>query len=127
LYGYWNVALDLLFPVAEATLSQVLDDSIVRIDDTGLRVLDKAKPKGAFRGHLWAFKGVDSPMVGYQFTKTWKAEEIAPPTFDISGRQKGSKEPNSGSNRPMVLYRPALASSRLQDRHGSASTFACCV
>ena len=85
LYSYWNFALDLLIPVGEATLGQVLDDSIVRIDDTGLRVLDESKPKGAFRGHLWAFKGVDSPMVGYQFTKTWKAEEITPWIAAIDG------------------------------------------
>jgi transposase len=78
LYGYWTFVLDLLMPVAEVTLSVVLDDDIVRIDDTGMPVLDKSKASGKFRGHLWAFKGNACKLVAFQFTETWAAIEIQP-------------------------------------------------
>ncbi|MEE9386265.1 MAG: transposase [Nannocystaceae bacterium] len=62
LYRYSTFGLDLFLPVAEVTLGVVLDDDIVFIDDTGMPVLDKSKPGGKFRGHLWAFKGSTSKM-----------------------------------------------------------------
>ncbi|MCP4742029.1 MAG: IS66 family transposase [Actinomycetales bacterium] len=91
LFTYWNYALDTLFPIAEVTLGTVLSDSIVRIDDTGLPVVAKkigkpdSKNENKLRGHLWCFKGVDSPMVAYQFTKTWEAAEIMPWIAAIDG------------------------------------------
>ena len=85
LYSNWNYTLDLLFPVAVVTLSVVLDDPIVRIDDTGMPVLDKTHPKGKYRGHLWAFKGSTRPLVAYQFTKTWTADEIRPWIEAVTG------------------------------------------
>lgn len=85
LYRYWTFGLDMLIPVAEVTLGVVLDEDIVLIDDTGMPVLDKSKPSGKFRGHLWAFKGNTSKMVAFQFTQTWKATEIQPWIEAITG------------------------------------------
>lgn len=85
MYGYWTFALDLLVPVAEVTLGVVLDEDVVCIDDTGMPVLDKTKPKGKFRGHLWAFKGNTSKMVAFQFTETWAASEVQPWIAAIKG------------------------------------------
>ncbi len=76
MYRYWTFGLDLFLPVAEVTLGVVLDDDIVFIDDTGMPVLDKSKPGGKFRGHLWAFKGSTSKMVAFKFTESWEATEI---------------------------------------------------
>jgi transposase len=85
LYRYWTFALDLLIPVAEVTLSVVLDDEIVFIDDTGMPVLDESKDSGKFRGHLWAFKGYTSKMVAFQFTETWEATDVQPWIEAITG------------------------------------------
>lgn len=51
LYSYWTYATDLLFPIAETTMSVVLGSEIVGIDDTKLCVLDKSKPDGRYNGH----------------------------------------------------------------------------
>jgi transposase len=85
LYSNWNYALDLLLPVATVTLSVVLGDEIVRIDDTGMPVIDKTRPSGKFRGHLWGFKSTTTPLVAYQFTETWEVEEIRPWIEAIEG------------------------------------------
>jgi transposase len=84
LYSNWAYALDLLAPVATVTLGTILDEDIVRIDDTSMPVVDKSKSSGKFRGHLWAFKGT-SKLVAYQFTETWEAEEIRPWIIAITG------------------------------------------
>ena len=92
LYNYWTFATDLLIDLAEITLAVVLDDEIVALDDTGVYVLreleagpDGKKSKERFRGHLWAFKGSTCKMVAFQFTETWKAEEIQPWILAITG------------------------------------------
>jgi transposase len=78
LYSYWSYVTDLLRPVADTTLSVVLGDSVyVALDDTTLKVLDKNKSSGTARGHLWCFAGA-GPLVGYAFTETWSASEVAP-------------------------------------------------
>jgi len=78
LYSYWSYVTDLLRPVADTTLSVVLGDPVyVAMDDTTLKVLDKNKGAGTSRGHLWCFAG-SGPLVGYAFTETWAAEEVAP-------------------------------------------------
>lgn len=78
LYSYWAYVTDLLRPVAETTLSCVLGDpAYVALDDTSLKVLDKSKGAGSYRGHLWCFSGT-TPLVAYAFTETWKAAEVAP-------------------------------------------------
>lgn len=78
LYSYWSYVTDLLRPVADTTLSVVLGDPVyVAMDDTTLKVLDKNKGAGTTRGHLWCFAGT-GPLVGYAFTETWAAAEVAP-------------------------------------------------
>src|SRR5690606_1960271 len=68
----------LLLPIADALLGTVLEDPIcVGVDDTTIKVLDPSRKGGTFRGHLWCFRG-STGLVAYQFTETWKAEEIAP-------------------------------------------------
>jgi len=77
-YGYWRYITSLLLPIADALLGTVLEDPIcVGVDDTTIKVLDPSRKGGTFRGHLWCFRG-STGLVAYQFTETWKAEEIAP-------------------------------------------------
>jgi len=76
-YGYFRYGTELLLPVAEALLGHVLEDPVwVGIDDTGLDVLDPARKGGKYRGHLWCFHG-SSGLIAYQFTESWRAEEVA--------------------------------------------------
>ena len=77
LYSYWDYAAGLLVPVAEVILSKVLGEAVVGIDDTRLDYLDLSAPHGRYRGHLWCFVG-SGPLVGFAFTETWCAEDVAP-------------------------------------------------
>lgn len=77
LYEYWAYVTSLLQPVADTTLGAVLGDPVyVGVDDTTLKVLDKNRAAGTSRGHLWCFAG-SGPLVGYAFTETWSATEVA--------------------------------------------------
>ena len=84
LYGYWKHGTDMLAPVAGVTLSKLLGDDIVNLDDTRLMVLDTTHHKGRYQGHLWCFTGT-SALVAYTFTETWEANEIAPFIAAIEG------------------------------------------
>jgi transposase len=76
-YGYFRYGTELLVPIAEALLGHILQDPVwVGIDDTGLDVLDPSRKGGKYRGHLWCFLG-SSRLIAYQFTETWRAEEVA--------------------------------------------------
>jgi transposase len=76
-YGYFRYGTELLVPIAEALLGHILQDPVwVGIDDTGLDVLDPSRKGGKYRGHLWCFRG-SSRLIAYQFTETWRAEEVA--------------------------------------------------
>lgn len=76
-YGYFRYGTELLLPIAEALLGHILEDpDWVGIDDTGLDVLDRSRKGGKYRGHLWCFRG-SSGLTAFQFTKTWRADEIA--------------------------------------------------
>jgi len=81
LASYWAYTLDLLEPVAVATLSAVFGDEVVGLDDSHLKTLDKSSKHGVFRGHLWCFVGTESARaterVGYGYTQSWEATEIA--------------------------------------------------
>jgi len=82
LQSYWAYATDLLEPIADATLSLVFGKSIVAVDDSHLKTLDKGAKNGIFRGHLWCFVGTDGPVggpetIGYGYTPSWDAAEIA--------------------------------------------------
>jgi transposase len=84
LYGYWDYATGMLKPVADAIISKILHGKIVGLDDTRLDFLDPKSPRGKRRGHLWCFVG-DGPEVGFVFTETWSAEDIAPWISAIDG------------------------------------------
>jgi hypothetical protein len=75
-YGYWNYATALVQPVAQVTVSSILADFYLGVDDTRLDYLDKDAPNGKRRGHLWCMVGT-GPLVGFVFTPTWRAEDIA--------------------------------------------------
>ena len=84
LYAVWNRSLDKLQIVGDALLGEILAEWYVQLDDTRLDVLDRNHKGGKRRGHLWCFVGA-SGQVGYHFTETWTAEEIAPVLFQIEG------------------------------------------
>jgi transposase len=84
LYDYWAHATQLLGPVAKTTLSTILGEEYVNVDDTRLMVLDAKNKRGRYNGHLWCFTGT-SPLVAYAFTETWSADDIAPYIAAIEG------------------------------------------
>jgi transposase len=77
LYGYWDAAARMVQPVADVVLSEVLGHDIVALDDTKLDWLDPKAGRKRQRGHLWCFMGT-SPLVAFQFTESWHADEVAP-------------------------------------------------
>ena len=81
LQSYWAYTTDLLEPIADATLSLAFEKSIVGVDDSHLKTLDKGDTNGIFRGHLWCFVGTDGTVggpetIGYGYTPSWEATEI---------------------------------------------------
>jgi len=84
LYDYFAHGSDLLIPVAKTTLSVLLGESYVNVDDTKLKVLDKTHRRGRYLGHLWCITG-PRKLVAYLFTESWSAEEIAPYLGAIDG------------------------------------------
>lgn len=84
MYDYFEQGCRIIEPVAQATLSAVLSSPIVGVDDTRLDWLDKNDKSARHRGHLWCFVGT-SKMVAFDFTKTWRAEEVAPCIRAIQG------------------------------------------
>lgn len=81
LQSYWTYTTDLLEPIADATLSLAFGKSIVGVDDSHLKTLDKGATNGIFRGHLWCFVGTDGAVgspetIGYGYTPSWEATEI---------------------------------------------------
>jgi transposase len=76
-YGYWRYATELVLPVAAALVGHILEDPVwIGVDDTRLDVLDPTRKGGKYRGHLWCLRA-SSGLVGFQFTETWEAAEIA--------------------------------------------------
>lgn len=76
---WWDYVTKLLGPVADVVIGQLLADEYLGVDDTGLLYLkptDKGKKRPGAKGHLWCFVG-QGPLVGFRFTRTWDAEEIA--------------------------------------------------
>lgn len=85
LYSYWTYVTALLLPVATVTLARVLGDDYLRLDDTKLRVLDKQRSAGSYKGCLWCFTSGAHPLVAYSFTESWEAEAIGPTIATIDG------------------------------------------
>jgi transposase len=76
-YGYFRYGTELLVPIAETLLGEILQDPHwVGVDDTGLDVLDPNRKGGKYRGHLWCFRA-SSGLLAYQFTESWRADDIA--------------------------------------------------
>jgi len=88
--SYWAYAADTLSPVALATTGQVFASSIVGVDDSHLKTLDKHAKNGVFRAHLWCFVGTDGTVggretVAWGYTPSWDAEEITDWFSSIDG------------------------------------------
>lgn len=84
LYGYWNAAAGIVQPIAQMVLSEVLGHEIVGLDDTRLDWLDPEAKRRRRRGHLWCFMGT-GPLVAFEFTESWRADEVAPWIESIDG------------------------------------------
>jgi transposase len=52
LYDYFMYGTDLIVPVAKTTLSVLLGEPYVNVDDTKLKVLDKSHRRGRYFGYL---------------------------------------------------------------------------
>ena len=63
----WTMAFgELLRPIVGVLSSEVLSGSWLRLDATGLPVLDRSRTKGkAHNGHLWAWGNYDSVVFSY--------------------------------------------------------------
>lgn len=76
---WWEYVTKLFGPLADVILGRLLADEYLGVDDTGLLYLkptDKGKKRPGAKGHLWCFVG-QGPLVGFRFTPTWDADEIA--------------------------------------------------
>lgn len=76
---WWDYVTKLLSPLADVIVGRILADAYIGVDDTGILYLDPSddgKKRPAAKGHLWCFVG-QAPLVGYRFTRTWEADEIA--------------------------------------------------
>lgn len=76
---WWDYVTALLGPVADVMLGRILASDYIGVDDTGLLFLDPQKEstkRPAKKGHLWCFTSQDN-LVGYRFTRSWEAQEIA--------------------------------------------------
>jgi transposase len=76
---WWDYVTALLGPLADVIVGRILADEYIGVDDTGLLYLDpsqKGKKRPGAKGHLWCFVG-QGPLVGFRFTRTWDADEIA--------------------------------------------------
>lgn len=66
-----RAAAEILEPLARRIHQRVVRSWVIQSDDTGLLVLDKDKPQGARKGHLWANVG-DGRFVSYHYSPDWK-------------------------------------------------------
>lgn len=71
-----RAAAETLQPLARRIHKRVVRSWVIQSDDTGLLVLDKDKPQGARKGHLWANVG-DGRFVSYHYSPDWKHEHPA--------------------------------------------------
>lgn len=90
LASYWAYGTDILAPVALATTGKVFASSIVGVDDSHLKTLDKHAKNGIFRAHLWCFVGTDGTVggresVAWGYTPSWNAEDITDWFSSIDG------------------------------------------
>ncbi len=82
--GDWvGGAAKVLEPLYKALLGRVVVRSHLSLDDTPVRVLDRAHEKGIKRGHLWSF--CSDEEVVYFYTPNWKGEPIVELLRDFFG------------------------------------------
>ncbi len=73
--GDWvGGAARVLQPLYKELLRKAVQSPYLSVDDTPVRVLDKAHEKGIKRGHLWAL--VSDDEVAYFYTPSWKGEPV---------------------------------------------------
>lgn len=91
--GSWvGATADLLKPIALHLQKLVLTMSLVGVDDTPLKVLDRSRKPAVRRGHIWAYLGYKDgkPLYGfYAYTKTWKGDEARALLKDYKGKLQG--------------------------------------
>jgi transposase len=90
LASYWAYGTDTLSPVALCVTGNVFGSSIVGVDDSHLKTLDRYAKNGGFRAHLWCFVGTDGSVggreiVAWGYTPSWDAEEITDWFSSIDG------------------------------------------
>lgn len=70
--GDWvKVDAAALLPIYRALRKDVIESSLVRTDDTSIRVLAREiEPEGAYNGRVWAFLGVEPGDLFFAFSKT---------------------------------------------------------
>jgi len=76
---WWTYVCTLLLPLADVIIGRLLADPYVGVDDTGLKYLESGrddKKRPMHRGHIWCFIGI-SKLVGFRFTESWTAEDVA--------------------------------------------------
>lgn len=96
---WWTYVTALLGPLADVVLGRLLAQDYIGVDDTGLLYLkptDKGKARPGAKGHLWCFIG-QGPLVGFRFTKTWDADEIATHLVLADGFVQGDAYAGYGS------------------------------
>ena len=82
--GDWvGGAARVLEPLYKELLGRVVSSSYLSVDDTPVRVLDKAHEKGIKRGHLWSL--VSDDAVVYFYTPTWHGAPIVELLKDFEG------------------------------------------
>lgn len=97
---WWDYVTKLLGPLADVVIGRLLAQNYIGVDDTGLLYLkptNKGKQRPGAKGHLWCFVG-QGPLVGFRFTKTWDAEEIATHLVLADGYVQGDGYAGYGSD-----------------------------
>lgn len=77
----------LLEPLWRELLRRVLGSTHISLDDTPVKVLDRAHAKGIKRGHLWSL--VTEDAVVYFYTPTWSGEPICELLQNFDGVLQG--------------------------------------
>ena len=82
--GDWvGGSAQVLEPLYKELLRRVVSRSHLSLDDTPVRVLDKAHAKGIKRGHLWSL--VSDDEVVYFYTPTWHGAPLVELLKDFDG------------------------------------------
>ena len=73
--------------MAAETHQRLLESNNVRIDDTGLRVLDPKAPIGVLKRHVWCFVG--GGVVSFRYAPSWSADHPAKMLGNFHGMLQG--------------------------------------